>query len=244
MALARRLGTVGRVLPSKRFGNDVLHWLNDSTRAHVGGVGRLERRLCGLPNGNLSGLLGRVLDGRSGATPEAVTTAATSVVGEVQGLRDVVAVTPPIPSADGSAQLITVVPGSGPTDQATTDLVGAIRDAAGVSDSALSKQASALEEAGYVRIRKGYVGKRPRTWLQLTPRGHQALASHVTALNAIIARAGASAAADHVTFHEDGEVVLADAALQPLREVTSVFLDTIAGRSLVTAVNDQREAVA
>jgi FMN reductase len=50
--------------------------------------------------------------------------------------------------------------------------------------------------------------------------------------------------ADHVTFHADGEVVLADAALRPLREVTSVFLDTIAGRSLVAAGNDQREAVA
>jgi FMN reductase len=50
--------------------------------------------------------------------------------------------------------------------------------------------------------------------------------------------------ADHVTVHEDGEVVLADAALKPLREVTSVFLDTIAGRSLVAAGNVQREAVA
>ena len=50
--------------------------------------------------------------------------------------------------------------------------------------------------------------------------------------------------ADHVTFHADGEVVLADAALQPLREVTAVFLDTIAGRSLVAARNDRREAVA
>ena len=50
--------------------------------------------------------------------------------------------------------------------------------------------------------------------------------------------------ADQVTFEDGGEVVLADAALQPLREVTSVFLDTIAGRSLLAAGNAQREAVA
>ena len=77
-----------------------------------------------------------VVDGRSGATPDQVNAAAATVVGEVQGLPDVVAVTPPIPSADGSAQLVTVVPGSGPTDQATTDLVNDIRDAvAGTPDA-------------------------------------------------------------------------------------------------------------
>jgi len=67
----------------------------------------------------------------------------------------------------------------------------AVRDSVGLSDSALSKQASALEAAGYVRIRKGYVGKRPRTWLSLTPRGRGAFDIHVAALNAIVAQAGA-----------------------------------------------------
>lgn len=62
---------------------------------------------------------------------------------------------------------------------------GAVRDAVQVSDSALSKHAAALELAGYVRVRKGYVGKRPRTWLKLTPAGRAALASHLTALRAI-----------------------------------------------------------
>lgn len=67
----------------------------------------------------------------------------------------------------------------------------AVRDSVELSDSALSKQASALEAAGYVRIRKGYVGKRPRTWLSLTPLGRHAFAAHVAALNAIVARGGA-----------------------------------------------------
>ena len=65
----------------------------------------------------------------------------------------------------------------------------AVRDAIEVSDSVLSKQASALEVAGYVRIKKGYVGKRPRTWLSLTPQGRTAFESHLAALREIAAGA-------------------------------------------------------
>lgn len=61
----------------------------------------------------------------------------------------------------------------------------AVRDAIEVSDSVLSKQASALEAAGYVRIKKGYVGKRPRTWLSLTSEGRAAFESHLAALREI-----------------------------------------------------------
>jgi DNA-binding MarR family transcriptional regulator len=66
---------------------------------------------------------------------------------------------------------------------------GTVRDAAQLSDSALSKLAAALEAVHYVRIRKGYVGKRPRTWLSLTDFGRVALNQHVAALNAIVASA-------------------------------------------------------
>ncbi len=60
-----------------------------------------------------------------------------------------------------------------------------VRDEVEVSDSVLSKQVSTLEQAGYVRVRKGYVGKRPRTWLSLTTTGRQAYASHLSALREI-----------------------------------------------------------
>ena len=60
-----------------------------------------------------------------------------------------------------------------------------VRDHLQVSDSGLSRQASALEEAGVVRIRKGYVGKRPRTWLALTPDGRTQWEAHLAALRAI-----------------------------------------------------------
>ena len=61
----------------------------------------------------------------------------------------------------------------------------AVRDAVQISDSALSKAVTALEQADYVHVRKGYVGKRPRTWLKLTPTGRDALRDHLAALRAI-----------------------------------------------------------
>ncbi|MFC7385863.1 winged helix-turn-helix domain-containing protein [Sphaerisporangium rhizosphaerae] len=67
-----------------------------------------------------------------------------------------------------------------------------VRDEVEVSDSVMSKHAAALESAGYVAIRKGHVGKRPRTWLRLTPEGRRAYTSHVAALRDIVARSGLS----------------------------------------------------
>ena len=55
----------------------------------------------------------------------------------------------------------------------------ALRDAAGISDSVLSKQSRVLEDAGYVEVRKGAVGRRPRTWFRLTAEGRQAVAGHL-----------------------------------------------------------------
>jgi DNA-binding transcriptional ArsR family regulator len=67
-----------------------------------------------------------------------------------------------------------------------------VRDSVGLSDSALSKQLTTLEEAGYVEIRKGFVGKRPRTSVKLTRDGRRAFTGHVAALQQIVARSGAS----------------------------------------------------
>jgi DNA-binding MarR family transcriptional regulator len=64
-----------------------------------------------------------------------------------------------------------------------------VRDHVQVSDSVLSKQVSTLEGAGYVKVKKGYVGKRPRTWLSLTKAGRTALEGHLAALNQIVAQA-------------------------------------------------------
>ena len=64
----------------------------------------------------------------------------------------------------------------------------AVRDDLQVTDSVLSKQVSALEAAGYLKVRKGYVGKRPRTWLSLTTRGRDAYHQHLGALREIAGR--------------------------------------------------------
>ena len=66
---------------------------------------------------------------------------------------------------------------------------GHVRDKLELSDSALSKQITQLHDAGYVDVRKGYVGKRPRTWVSLSKTGRAALARHLAALKAVIAAA-------------------------------------------------------
>ncbi len=67
-----------------------------------------------------------------------------------------------------------------------------IRDSVGLTDSALSKQLTTLEDAGYVEIRKSFVGKRPRTSARLTRAGRAAFEQHVAALQEIVAKAGAT----------------------------------------------------
>jgi DNA-binding MarR family transcriptional regulator len=67
-----------------------------------------------------------------------------------------------------------------------------IRDTVGLSDSALSKQLATLEQAGYIEIRRGFVGKRPRTSGRLTPAGRVAFEQHVRALQEMVARSGVS----------------------------------------------------
>ena len=61
-----------------------------------------------------------------------------------------------------------------------------VRDQLGVSDSDLSKQVSALCDAGYVRIRKTGHGRGSSTWFSITPAGKRAFAGHVRALRQII----------------------------------------------------------
>lgn len=65
---------------------------------------------------------------------------------------------------------------------------GLVRDRLDMTDSALSKQITQLHDAGYLQVRKGYVGKRPRTWVSLTSHGRHCLDRHVAALKSVIAQ--------------------------------------------------------
>jgi hypothetical protein len=49
-----------------------------------------------------------------------------------------------------------------------------------------------LEAAGYAGIRKTFVGKRPRTVVNLTKAGRSAFESHVASLQEIVTQAGLS----------------------------------------------------
>jgi DNA-binding MarR family transcriptional regulator len=62
-----------------------------------------------------------------------------------------------------------------------------VRDRVEVTDSMLSKQVSLLEQAGYVKVNKGFVGKRGRTWLSLTKAGRRVFERHLAALQEIAA---------------------------------------------------------
>lgn len=62
---------------------------------------------------------------------------------------------------------------------------GDLRDELEVSDSVLSKQIAELEKAGFVKVSKGFVGKRPRTTLSLTSDGLKRWRLHLKALQAI-----------------------------------------------------------
>jgi DNA-binding MarR family transcriptional regulator len=67
------------------------------------------------------------------------------------------------------------------------------RDHVEVTDSILSKQVSAMEQAGYVRVEKGHVGRRPRTWLSLTKEGRRTFQRHMAALREIAQANGVGA---------------------------------------------------
>lgn len=62
-----------------------------------------------------------------------------------------------------------------------------LRDALGLTDSALSKQISALEEAGLVTVNKSFIAKKPITHLSLPAEGLAAWEQHLAALREIAA---------------------------------------------------------
>ncbi|MEY9870584.1 DNA-binding MarR family transcriptional regulator [Streptacidiphilus sp. MAP12-33] len=79
-------------------------------------------------------------------------------------------------------KLAAFLAGCGEADFAT------VSESCQIAAPTLSKAAVALEEAGYVRVRKGHVGRRPRTWLSLTVKGRRAFEDHLAALSALTAQ--------------------------------------------------------
>jgi DNA-binding MarR family transcriptional regulator len=61
-----------------------------------------------------------------------------------------------------------------------------LKNILGATDGNLGAHLSTLEQAGYIRIEKDFVGKKPRTRIAMTPPGRKALAQHVAYLRAIL----------------------------------------------------------
>ena len=62
-----------------------------------------------------------------------------------------------------------------------------LRDRLESTDGNLAKHLRKLEDAGYVKMEKSFIGRRPRTSYTITDQGREALAKHVQALGQLIA---------------------------------------------------------
>ncbi len=69
---------------------------------------------------------------------------------------------------------------------------GYLRTELGLTPGNLSKHLTVLEDAGLVTVEKGYAGRRPRTWVRITPPGRAALAAELAALAELLRRHQAS----------------------------------------------------
>jgi DNA-binding MarR family transcriptional regulator len=63
---------------------------------------------------------------------------------------------------------------------------GYLRETLGLTSGNLSTHLTVLEDAGLVRVEKGYEGRRPRTWVSITREGRAALAAELQALAQLI----------------------------------------------------------
>ena len=65
---------------------------------------------------------------------------------------------------------------------------GYLREALGLTPGNLSKHLAVLEQAGMIKVEKGYVGRRPRTWVRITTQGRAALAAELSVLTELLRR--------------------------------------------------------
>ena len=63
---------------------------------------------------------------------------------------------------------------------------GYLQETLGLTSGNLSRHLMVLEDAGLVRVEKGYRGRRPRTWVSITRRGRAALAAEMEALTRLV----------------------------------------------------------
>ncbi|HRD83144.1 MAG: transcriptional regulator [Saprospiraceae bacterium] len=62
----------------------------------------------------------------------------------------------------------------------------ALKELLDLTDGNLAGHTRALEQAGYLRVEKSFIGKKPNTRFFITPEGRQAFEQHLEALEKII----------------------------------------------------------
>jgi len=72
------------------------------------------------------------------------------------------------------------------TSEARRAEFGYLREALDLTPGNLSRHLTVLEDAGMVKVEKGYEGRRPRTWVSITRSGRSALAAELDALAALV----------------------------------------------------------
>ena len=55
-----------------------------------------------------------------------------------------------------------------------------------VTDGNLASHSRTLESAGYINVKKSFIGKKPNTKYSATPEGKKAFKAHITALEKLI----------------------------------------------------------
>jgi DNA-binding MarR family transcriptional regulator len=61
-----------------------------------------------------------------------------------------------------------------------------LRNVLELTDGNLGAHLNKLEEAGYIKIEKTFVGKKPKTYICLTGKGRDAFTEHIMALDNIV----------------------------------------------------------
>ncbi|MDQ1701000.1 MAG: hypothetical protein QOF57_252 [Frankiaceae bacterium] len=67
---------------------------------------------------------------------------------------------------------------------------GYLKDQLGLTDGNLATHIAVLDKADFISVRKGFEGKRPRTWVAVTAAGRAAYAAEIEALRRIVREYG------------------------------------------------------
>jgi DNA-binding MarR family transcriptional regulator len=66
---------------------------------------------------------------------------------------------------------------------------GDLKKILGTSDGNLSVHARKLQEAGYIKVTKGFEDRKPKTEYRLTPKGRRALETYLERMEALLSEA-------------------------------------------------------